>query len=127
MMTKILRLHRALSTYALAAALAAVPVSLSFAAAPFDGQWSVRITAEDGKCAAGYTVPIRVSDGRVSYTGPFNAVANGKISGNGRLRVSFAHRKDVVNVQGSVKGRVGQGRWLSPTKDCGGTWVARKS
>ena len=126
-MIKLSGLHKALSIYAIAAALAAVPVSLSFAAAPFDGHWSVRITAADGKCSAGYTVPIRVSDGRVSYTGPFNAVANGKVSSNGSLRVSFAHRKDVVNVQGSVKGAVGQGRWLSPTKHCGGTWVARKA
>ena len=123
------RLLKPRSTIALAFALglATIPAQTSFAATPFDGQWSVRITAESGQCPAGYTVPIRVSNGRVSYSGPFNAKANGKIGANGALQVSFAHSKDVVNARGSVTGRVGRGSWKSPTKNCRGTWVARKA
>jgi len=123
------RLLKPLTTFAVAIALgtAAIPAHTSFAAAPFDGKWSVLITAESGKCQSGYTVPIQVADGRVSYSGPFNAKANGQIGSNGALRVSFAHSKDVVNARGSVEGRVGRGSWKSPTKNCGGTWVARKA
>ena len=122
-----LRALKLVSTTAVAIAFGiAIPATMSFAAAPFDGKWSVQITAEVGRCAA-YTVPIRVADGQVSYAGPFNARAKGKIGPNGALRVSFAHRRDVVNVQGSVNGRLGHGRWKSPTKNCGGTWIARKA
>ena len=118
-----------LCTYAVAIALGslAIPVSTSFSAAPFDGKWSVQITSEVGKCSARYTVPIRVSGGRVSYSGPFDARAKGNIGANGALRVSFAHRADVVNARGSVKGNAGLGSWKSPTKNCSGTWVARKA
>ncbi len=129
MMTIRNRLLQPRSTIALAIALglATLPAQTSFAATPFDGKWSVQITAEAGNCPAGYTVPIRVADGRVSYPGPFNARANGKIGTNGALQVSFAHSKDVVNARGSVKGRSGSGSWKSPTKNCHGTWVARKA
>jgi hypothetical protein len=128
-MTNRTRLVKPRRTIALAIALGltALPAQTSFAATPFDGTWSVQITAESGQCPAGYTVPIRVSNGRVSYSGPFNARANGKIGSNGALQVSFAHSSDVVNARGSVKGRVGRGSWKSPTKNCGGTWVARKA
>jgi hypothetical protein len=128
-MTNRTRLVKPRCTIALAIALglATLPAQTSFAATPFDGTWSVRLTAESGQCPAGYTVPIRVSNGRVSYSGPFNARANGKIGTNGALQVSFAHSRDVVNARGSIKGRVGQGSWKSPTKNCRGTWVARKA
>ena len=128
-MTKMKRLLQPSSTIALALALglATLPAQTSFAATPFDGKWSVQLTAEAGNCPAGYAVPIRVSNGRVSYSGPFNARANGKIANNGALQVSFAHSRDVVNARGSVKGRMGSGSWKSPTKNCRGTWVARKA
>lgn len=113
-------------TFALAAMLgAAILPNASLAAKPFDGEWSVRIVAQSGECS-GYTVPIEVSGGRVSYSGFFNATASGSIKPDGVLRVRFAHEDEVVNASGSVRGVAGSGRWSSPTKGCAGTWTARR-
>lgn len=114
------------SFLALALALgAAFLPQTSMAARPFDGDWSVRITAQRGRCS-GYTVPIEVSGGRVSYSGFFNATATGSVRSNGALSVRFAHEDQVVHASGSVKGRSGSGRWTSPTRGCAGTWTARR-
>ncbi len=115
------------TTFALAAALSVATLpNAGLAAKPFDGEWSVRIVAQSGECR-GYTVPIEVSGGRVSYSGFFDATANGSIKSNGVLKVRFAHEDDVVNASGSVAGTAGSGRWNSPTKGCAGTWTARRS
>lgn len=126
-MTNIIR--RSTPLTALAASVLAIStftIQPTKAATSFDGQWSVRITAENGSCTDRYTVPLQVSGGHVSYTGSFNAKANGKISSNGRLNVTFAHQNDVVSARGSLVGASGFGSWRSPTKKCDGTWTARK-
>lgn len=128
MINKVRLFKPCLSYVAVIASVAMMSASTaSLAAASFDGKWSVQVTAEGGECAAGYTVPIRVSNGQVSYSGPFDAQAKGKVNPNGALRVSFAHRKDVVDVRGSLNDRIGHGSWSSPTKNCEGTWIARKA
>jgi hypothetical protein len=122
------RLFKPLSAFALTLALGAATLpGQAGAATAFDGVWSVQIKAENGDCNASYTVPIQVSDGRISYSGPFNAKASGKIGANGALSVSFAHSDKVVNARGSLKGGSGYGSWKSPSQRCDGTWVARKS
>jgi hypothetical protein len=114
------------SSFALALALGAAILSQpSMAAKPFDGDWSVRITAQRGSCS-GYTVPIEVSGGRVSYSGFFDATATGSVRPNGAIKVRFAHEDQVVDASGSVRGQTGSGRWTSPTKGCAGTWTARR-
>lgn len=122
------RLLKPLPAFAFALALgaAALPAP-TVAAGSFDGSWSVRIRAENGDCRASYTVPIRVANGRIAYSGPFNAKASGKIGGNGALNVSFSYSDDVVTARGALKGSSGRGSWKSPTKSCDGTWVARRS
>ena len=118
--------RKPLPSFALAAALcAALLPQTSLAAKPFDGEWSVRITAKSGDCSA-YTVPIEVSDGRISYSGFFTATATGAIRQNGVLKARFSREEDVVDVSGSVAGGSGSGKWASPTKGCVGTWTARK-
>ncbi len=113
-----------MSIFVFAAALSA-GTGPSLAAKPFDGEWSVRITAKTGDCS-GYTIPIEVTGGRVSYSGFFNAQASGAIRPNGSLNVKFAHEEDIVNASGAVSGSTGSGQWTSPTKGCGGTWTARR-
>lgn len=97
------------------------------ASLPFDGRWTVTATADGENCASRYRVPIKVAAGKVTYAGMFGARAEGKIRPDGKLKVRFAHRNDVLNATGALKGASGSGRWTSPTRDCTGTWVARKA
>jgi len=105
---------------------AAVFASPSRSADSFDGKWTVSIAVKTGACMS-RTVPIRVSNGRVSYAGPFEARATGKISPTGSLDVSFSRKGDVAHAAGAVAGTSGRGHWTSPTVDCSGTWSARRA
>jgi len=97
------------------------------AATSFDGSWSVSIVARSGECRAPATVPIRVTEGRVSYAGAFRARANGAVDESGRLAIRFSHKDRIVAASGSLEGGRGSGRWTSPTEECSGTWTARRA
>ena len=84
--------------------------------------WAVQIVASNGNCPA-RTIPIAVEDGRISYS-IFGATAEGAISSDGALKVSFAHRDDVVNARGALDGGGGAGSWRSSA--CEGSWTARR-
>ena len=105
---------------------AAAFVPQSQAAPSFDGKWTVSIAVENGACK-GRTVPIQVADGRVRYAGAFRAEATGRVSPKGALNVSFSRKGDVAHATGALAGAAGRGNWTSPTKDCSGTWSARKA
>jgi hypothetical protein len=127
-MTTIFGLSKPLHAIAFAVSLGAATIPQAGTAAPgFDGAWAVKIVAESGECSTRMTVPIEVSGGRIRYTGSFSAVASGAVGANGRLNVRFAHSDDVVNARGALKGGSGYGSWKSPTKNCGGTWTARRA
>ena len=109
--------------------VAAVIVMLATAAetrTPFDGRWTIRVMADVEDCALGRSVPIRVSDGRISYGGFLGAAASGQVRANGKVRMRMAHATDVVNATGALKGAMGSGRWASATSECVGDWTARK-
>lgn len=120
------RIVKLCAAFGVAAALAAGVAGPAQAATAFDGRWSVKISAETGNCFS-YTVPIEVADGQISYSGRFSATASGEIGAGGTLNVSFARKDDLVQAKGSLQDRIGYGSWQSPTKDCAGTWVARKA
>jgi hypothetical protein len=113
------------------AAFAAAPLMFNSAAqsqSTFDGRWSVKIVADAGECpAVGFAVPIKVSDGRISYNGMFDAVAAGKVATDGKLKVRMEHQKDVVTATGALADGSGSGRWTSPTLACKGSWVATRA
>src|SRR5690606_24944987 len=93
-------------------------------AAPFDGKWAVQVIVKSGNCETGYLLPIRVADGRVSYSGQIRTTATGQVSDAGQAAVRFVHGRDVVDAAGVVQGKRGSGRWGSATLGCTGTWIA---
>ena len=107
--------------------IAGVAAPANASAAAHDGKWIVSVVSESGTCRARYTVPIRVEDGQVTYAGAFRAEASGRVNPTGKLKVSFSHKEQVLDASGSLQGRSGYGSWKSPTKDCAGTWMARKA
>jgi hypothetical protein len=108
---------------ALAAAFAATP---SLAMTAFDGLWSVNIASKTSACDVAYVVPIQVEDGNISYSGPFEATADGKVGRDGRLSVRLARDGDVVSATGSLTDSAGSGQWSGPGAECAGTWRARR-
>ncbi len=114
------------------AAVCAAPAFLPLAASataptPFDGGWSVAVTSPSASCDLPDAVPIRVAGGAVRYDGWFGPRTTGAVEQNGALAVSISYRSDIVNVSGTLTATQGSGRWVSPTLDCAGTWVATRS
>jgi hypothetical protein len=122
MMTKTIRLFRPLSLVAALSLGGGIVPQMAAAATSFDGMWAVEIVASNGNCPA-RTIPIAVEDGRIHYSA-FGATAEGAISPDGALNVSFAHRNDVVRASGAVDGGSGAGNWRSAA--CEGSWTARR-
>ena len=117
--------HRRLCS-AVIALTAGFAANGSFAMTAFDGHWSVNIASKTSACDVAYAVPIQVEDGNISYSGPFNATADGKVGSDGRLSVRLAHDGDVVSATGSLTDLSGSGQWSGPGAECAGTWRARK-
>lgn len=112
---------------ALAAAAALVPAISAAASTPYDGGWSVRVFTEDVDCDLAEEVPIRVSNGNVRYGGWFGPHTEGQVTPEGALQVRFSYFGDVVDVAGHLSGPTGSGQWVSPTLECGGTWLAERA
>ena len=121
---RLLEKDNALSVVAAVSAL--LFAHASSAQTPFDGSWSVLIVAKGSACTVAYAVLIQVEDGNISYVGPFNAVADGKVDNDGKLDVQLARSGDVVRATGALANQSGSGRWSTPTLQCAGAWTAHK-
>jgi len=86
-----------------------------------DGSWRVLVTADPGRCADRFAVALHVSNGRVSYVGPFGQQPAGRVGDNGIISLAISD----VRASGALLDKTGTGRWRSTT--CNGSWVARKA
>jgi hypothetical protein len=89
----------------------------------FDGIWSVSFVANDESCPAN-TIPVRVSDGTVSFSG-FGTTATGAVSSNGAIRLKISTKEQVVRINGRARGRVASGSWRMAPAGCEGHWSAQ--
>ena len=111
---------------ALALAFATVGTCAASAATSFDGQWSVQLVTEKGKCDPSLSWSVAVADGRIADAGMF-VQANGAIDHRGRVELRITHGADVVSASGRAVGAVAEGAWRSPTRQCSGAWRAQRS
>jgi hypothetical protein len=111
------------STLAAVAFTFAVIFSASASAREFDGIWSVSIVGDDANCPA-QTIPVRVSDGTVSFSG-FGATASGAVSASGAIRLKISLSQQVVRINGKAHGRVASGSWRTAPAGCEGHWKAQ--
>lgn len=99
----------------------------AWAAGPFEGQWSVVVTPENGGCDGPYVLPVRVVENRIIYIGKGQFEADGGVGPDGAVRVTFASQGDRLDARGKMSSdSFGLGSWKSPSEDCDGTWIARK-
>jgi hypothetical protein len=97
-------------------------------AAVYDGEWTVLVTTEQGKCDRTYSYDVNVAQGRILYTSYTSVALNGTVSPQGAVMVSIRHFDDVANGSGHLAARTGGGGWRGTGKDgaCSGQWKAHR-
>jgi hypothetical protein len=109
------------------AAVMAVPSSSALAAAQ-DGNWSVLVITEKGKCDRGFRYSVAVANGRVVYKGDTAVNLSGTVAPNGAVTVSIKFGGQAANGVGQLSGNSGAGKWRGKgsSGDCAGRWEAER-
>ncbi len=110
----------------LALVAVASTASLAQASTPYDGRWSLSITTTRGSCDT-YNFPVDIQNGRVSFPGLVRA--NGRVTGNGSVRVFVAAMDKSASGSGRLSLSSGSGRWSGRSGEdrCSGRWTAQRS
>jgi len=122
---------RGVKAVAVCAALSGLAVAAApgkAAAAAYDGEWTVLVTTEQGKCDRNYRYNVSVSAGKIHYTSYTSVSLYGTVSPKGAVMVSIRHFDDVANGSGHLTARAGGGGWRGTGKDgaCSGRWKAQR-
>ena len=116
-------------TIAIAAALSGLAIAAEPAeAAAYDGDWTVLVTTDRGKCDRTYSYDVSVSQGKIHYTSYTSVTLDGTVSPQGAVMVSIRHFDDVANGNGHLAAHAGSGGWRGTGKDgaCSGQWKAQR-
>jgi hypothetical protein len=110
---------------ALAAAYAPAPAA---ARANFDGSWSVLIMTNSGPCDRAYRFGLSIRNGDVYYDGSGPVNVNGRVSGNGSVRVRVAAGAQSASGAGRLSRDYGRGYWRGTggSDVCAGSWTAQR-
>jgi hypothetical protein len=92
--------------------------------ATFDGQWSVLIVTEKGRCDRAYRYPVKIQNGAVDYAGTASFTVSGKVDTNGTLSVVVARGTQKANGTGRMSESDGAGTWIAG--ECSGFWTAER-
>ena len=97
-------------------------------AANFDGLWSVLVVTQSGSCDRAYRYPVRVSNGRVFYSGEASIDVTGRVDPQGRVSVSIGRGDQSAVGSGRLGRNSGSGVWRgrSPSAACAGSWTAER-
>jgi len=124
-MTSILQI----SVRPLLAALALVAAYAPAAArANFDGNWNVLIVTSSGPCDQSYRFGLSIRNGDIFYNGSAPVNVNGRVSGNGSLRVRVSAGTQSANGAGRLSRDYGRGQWrgAGASDVCAGSWTAER-
>ena len=92
----------------------------------FDGNWSIDIIGEPGRCEFGYRIPIEIDEGAIFYKGRMvNREAVG-LNRAGAVAIRLTSGPHVVTGRGSLRGDHGGGEWDAPSIRCSGKWKAER-
>lgn len=107
----------------------AIPVSSAPIASgkqSFDGNWSVLIVTEQGKCDRAYRYPVRISNGSVGYGGQASFNVSGNVGSGGAVTVMVSHGSQSAKGTGTLGSSNGSGRWSAAGGECSGSWTAER-
>ena len=128
-MTAILKISTRLflAAAALVAAYAPAP-AVAAAGTNFDGSWSVLIMTSSGPCDRSYRFGLSIRNGDILYNGSAPVNLNGRVSGNGSLRVHVSAGAQSANGAGRLSRDYGRGHWRgsSASDVCAGSWTAER-
>jgi hypothetical protein len=94
----------------------------------YDGNWSVLIVTNSGPCDRAYRYGVSIRDGRVSYAGSAGVNVDGRVSGNGAVRVRLWAGSGSASGAGQLSRGYGEGTWrgAGSNSSCAGTWTAER-
>lgn len=110
---------------ALASALTPAPAA---ARTGYDGNWSVLIVTNIGSCDRGYRYGLSIRNGRVFYEGSAAVNVDGRVSGNGHVKVRVWAGSQSASGTGRLSRDYGSGTWRGSgsASSCAGIWTAER-
>ena len=107
-------------------ALAATPTAAI--AAGHDGNWTVVVITDQGRCDRTSRYNVKVSQGVLQYTSYNSVSMHGTVSPQGEVRVTIRHHDDGANGSGHLSERSGNGGWqgVGVNGACSGRWRAQR-
>ena len=91
-----------------------------------DGNWSVLIVTEQGKCDRAYRYPVRISNGAVGYAGQASFDVSGSVGANGAVTVTVSKGGQSAKGTGQLSANGGSGHWKTGGGECSGSWTAER-
>src|SRR5438552_2361850 len=117
----------ALTAFVLAATTApALPAPIASGKQNLDGNWSVLIVTEQGKCDRAYRYPVRIANGSVGYAGEASFNVSGSVGANGAVTVTVSRGSQSAKGTGQLSANSGSGRWTAGSGECSGSWTAER-
>lgn len=102
------------------------PGTIAASKAAFDGQWSVLIVTEKGRCDRAYRYPVRIENGAVGYAGTASFNISGSVGNNGAVIVTVSRGGQSATGTGRMSATDGGGTWTAGSGECSGTWSAER-
>ena len=94
--------------------------------ATFDGQWSVLIVTEKGRCDRAYRYPVKIENGAVGYAGTASFNISGSVGNNGSVTVTVSRGSQSATGTGRMSATDGGGTWTAGSGECSGVWSAER-
>ena len=118
----------ALTAFAVLAATVApaFPAPIAAGKQNLDGNWSVLIVTEQGKCDRAYRYPVRISNGSVGYAGEASFNVSGNVGANGAVTVTVSRGSQSAKGTGQLSANGGSGRWTAGSGECSGSWTVER-
>jgi hypothetical protein len=118
-------IQRTVFAAALMGAAAANKPTAAFAA-NHDGDWTVQVITEQGKCDRTSNYDVSVSNGHITYTSYTSLSMFGTVSPQGDVLVNIRHFDDGAQGNGRLTEHRGIGNWRGAGRDgvCSGRWEA---
>ena len=92
-----------------------------------DGIWRVATQPITGPCSEILEFSLAVEDGQIRYSGIWPVNASGSVTTVGVIRINVVRGAETVSAKGVVRGDTASGKWVSPVKNCTGSWTATKA